>query len=401
MARKGGKDRGIVEKPVDSGQWWCRLFLNGREVWRKCDSKSQAKQVYMRLKEEARQGKLLPKAKEAPPVPRLKEYWEDALRQLSLRGAKASTIATYTWQFRKRTIPALGHLPLNEVSRQKVKEWVVTLTDEGLDYDTVAGGYYCSLSSVLSEAVEDGYLVVNPLLRKRKILSRPDEVDEEDLACFTIEEQQALLQSVQEHQPKLYTMLLLLFRTGIRMGEFIGMHRDDLDFRTREITIRRNFSHGRLGTPKNRQKRKVDMSLALSAALKAHIEVQDLEAAASGKPSPTILFPGNLGGTRQEPSYLAENYFRYKLWYPALNRARVRRLGPHACRHSFASLLIENGESLKYVSAQMGHSSISITLDTYSHLLPNGDKGAVDRLDLIGGQARTGSRTGSAVPVAR
>jgi hypothetical protein len=40
MARKNGKDRGIVEKPAGSGQWWCRLFLNGRERWTRCDTKS-------------------------------------------------------------------------------------------------------------------------------------------------------------------------------------------------------------------------------------------------------------------------------------------------------------------------------------------------------------------------
>ena len=81
-----------------------------------------------------------------------------------------------------------------------------------------------------------------------------------------------------------------------------------------------------------------------------------------------------------------------------IQSARRERI---ACRHTFASQLIQNGESLKYVSAQMGHSSITITLDTYSHLLPNGEKGAVDRLDNMWSQSGTGSRTGSGVPVAR
>ena len=90
---------------------------------------------------------------------------------------------------------------------------------------------------------------------------------------------------------------------------------------------------------------------------------------------------------------MAENYFRYKLWFPALERANVRRLGPHACRHAFASTLIHNGESLKYISAQLGHASISITADTYGHLFATGNKTAVDRLDEIG--TRTGSEIGS------
>lgn len=55
----------------------------------------------------------------------------------------------------------------------------------------------------------------------------------------------------------------------------------------------------------------------------------------------------------------------------------------HDLRHTFASLLIQNGESLAYVKEQMGHHSIKITVDTYGHLVPGGNKAAVDRLDQL------------------
>ena len=60
MARKNGKDRGIVEKPKGSGKWWVRLYTNGREQWFRCSSKSQAKVLYGRLKAEIREGKYFP-----------------------------------------------------------------------------------------------------------------------------------------------------------------------------------------------------------------------------------------------------------------------------------------------------------------------------------------------------
>ena len=50
MARKGGKDRGIVEKPNGSGKWWVRLYINGREKWHRAENKTQAKILYGRLK---------------------------------------------------------------------------------------------------------------------------------------------------------------------------------------------------------------------------------------------------------------------------------------------------------------------------------------------------------------
>ncbi|MCS6316661.1 MAG: hypothetical protein H8K05_02535 [Nitrospira sp.] len=83
------------------------------------------------------------------------------------------------------------------------------------------------------------------------------------------------------------------------------------------------------------------------------IELQDLGAAAAGYAAPEILFPGNLGGTRREPSYMAENWLRYKLWFPMVTRAGLRRLDMHSIRHTYASRLIGNGENLTYVQEQL------------------------------------------------
>lgn len=68
MARKHGKDRGIVEKPSGSGQWWCRLFVEGKERWWRCDTRSQAKALYGKLKAQAREEKLFPKEKKRDPL---------------------------------------------------------------------------------------------------------------------------------------------------------------------------------------------------------------------------------------------------------------------------------------------------------------------------------------------
>src|SRR5215472_3585963 len=69
------------------------------------------------------------------------------------------------------------------------------------------------------------------------------------------------------------------------------------------------------------------------------------------------------------------------VWTRILRRENLRYRKPHTLRHSFASLLIEAGEPLTYIQQQLGHHSPAFTLAVYGHLLPRGDRRAVDRLD--------------------
>lgn len=73
--------------------------------------------------------------------------------------------------------------------------------------------------------------------------------------------------------------------------------------------------------------------------------------------------------------------FRHRVWQKLLTKAGLRRIRIHDLRHTFASLLIQQGESLAYVKEQMGHHSIRVTVDVYGHLVPGGNKAAVDKLD--------------------
>ncbi len=77
---------------------------------------------------------------------------------------------------------------------------------------------------------------------------------------------------------------------------------------------------------------------------------------------------------------LNQNRIRLK-FFRLLKGAGVRQVRFHDLRHSFALLLLQNGESPVYVKDQMGHSSIQVTVDLYGHLIPGGNKQAVDRLD--------------------
>jgi integrase len=90
---------------------------------------------------------------------------------------------------------------------------------------------------------------------------------------------------------------------------------------------------------------------------------------------PEWIFTNEVGN-RMDP-----DNFRKRVWPKLLEKAGLRHLRIHDLRHTFASLLIQQGESLVYVMEQMGHNSIRVTVDIYGHLVPGGNKAAVDRLD--------------------
>ena len=85
--------------------------------------------------------------------------------------------------------------------------------------------------------------------------------------------------------------------------------------------------------------------------------------------------------TNREGQPLDGDNVRRRVFSKALSKAKLREIRIHDLRHTFASQLIQQGESLAYVRDQLGHSSIQVTVDVYGHLVPGSNRAAVDRLD--------------------
>ena len=173
-------------------------------------------------------------------------------------------------------------------------------------------------------------------------------------------------------------------------GELVSLKCIDVDLNGRFIFVQRNLSRGRISATKNGKARKVDMSTQLAEVLsellsrrRAEALRREIEKPAEERRDVTTvvneimegwLFPSPVG-TQIDPSNLR------KLFSRLLSDAGLRRVRFHDLQHSFASLLLQNGESLTYVKEQMGHSSINVTVDIYGHLVPGGNRQAVDKLD--------------------
>lgn len=236
-------------------------------------------------------------------------------------------------------------------------------------------GDLAPLCEMFNHAIEDGHVGRNPCLRIMRN-SRKEHGIQQKIDFLTREELAGLLITCQAHFPACYPFVLCLARTGLRLGEAIALRWGDVDFAGRFIEVCRSWSNHRLDTPKSGKTRRVDMSLQLTETLRALLLERKKDTLRKGWGEvPEWVFLNDDG------THLYPQNFRTRVWCKLLSKAKLRHLRIHDLRHTFASLLIQNGESLAYVKEQMGHHSIRITVDTYGHLIPGGNKVAVDRLD--------------------
>ncbi len=305
---------------------------------------------------------------------KVEDYAEKWLERIK-HTRKHSTHEDYQKMLKRDILPVLRGLDLEDVTREKVKVLAFDGLKRGQSPKTVQNVIRC-LSSLLSHAVEDGLLTVNPALKPGKFL--PKVSKRRGINPLTREEVAILLDIARHRSPRYSTLFLCAVRTGLRLGELLGLQWDDLDYHGRFIEVQRNYTRGRVSTPKSGESRLVDMSLELTQAFKDLYAERQLEAAANGwKDLPSWVFCDTRGGL------LDPDHLRSRVFYVLLRASGLRRIRFHDLRHTFASLLLQQGESPVYVKEQMGHSSIQVTVDLYGHLIPGGNKQAVDRLDHL------------------
>jgi integrase len=276
-----------------------------------------------------------------------KEYAESWLElQVGADSTRDSTRARL-----RKAIDAFGHMPIGSIEPSTVRRWIS-------NYDGAASTAKVALvnvSQVFSAAVEDGKRATNPC-KARSVKAPP--VPEREVVPFTDDEVYGIIDAV----PDLYRALVVLYvGCGLRQSEGFGLAVKDVDFLGRWVHVNRQLYRGRLQPPKGGKVRRVPLPQWVGDALAEHL----------------VRFPvadrGALVFTNDRGDKIDHSTFNRKVWKPALVAVGVddtlRENGCHRCRHTFASNLLHDGESVPAVAKWMGDTDV-VVMRTYSHVIP-------------------------------
>lgn len=305
-------------------------------------------------------------AAEAARVPTLAEYLPIWLEALAARRLKPSTLAAREVLARCHLAPVLGALPLDQCGTDiAVQRLRLHLRQHGAVTTNAATG---ALRAVLTMAAARHPSVTVPEI------SRVRSESTEAIRFYAPDEVEALV-AASERREVWRVCLVLMLDGGLRCGEVGALRWDDVDLQGRRVRISATLWRGVRGTPKSGKARHVPMTGRLHALL--------------------------AGLERTGPEVAPVSRDSIKSFLKAAARlAGLPNLGPHACRHSYATGLLAAGVDLRTVQTLMGHSSITTT-GAYLHLLPGAEARAAAKLEASREAAAVGGATVTPLAQAR
>ncbi|MGA3100096.1 MAG: tyrosine-type recombinase/integrase [Bryobacteraceae bacterium] len=308
--------------------------------------------------------------------------------RLSIRG---STASAYGSIIRQHLIPGLGALPVHEIRLDHVQALISELA-KSVSVKTLHNSMTLLRVMLLGKkgasAIKRGYIRYDPT----KGVELPSRVHANiqpptpAQVWKLINTAQALAATSKSAQVAHSAIFLDAF-TGLRRGEILALRYSDIDWFAREIVVNRSVSKVNaddgvhkwawsLGPTKSKRSRRVGIG---EKALRVLAELKQAAADNEG-----FVFTPEAAGLAVSPyTFIDPDYFDASIYGPIVSGAGLAGIRFHDLRHFFASMLIAQGESAKYVCDQMGHSSIQVTFDTYGHLFPQAKQEASSKLEKV------------------
>jgi integrase len=384
MAAQGGgkvsgKRRGHGEgtlyqrKQGNDSRWEATIVVDGEKYSRYGKTRQEALRKLTDLRRSLEEQ--TPLGDERQTVGEFLERWLDGKAKL-----RPGTLTRYREYLMLHTVPALGRLKLKMLTPQHLERLYADRLRAGAS-STSVHHQHVVIQEALTSAVRQGLIYRNPA----QLVDAPP-LARSEIHPLLEEQARTLLASVQSE--RLYSLYVTALATGMRQGELLALRWRDVDLDGGFLAVRRSvrFVAGTgfvFDEPKTKRgRRTIGLSPAVCMALQEHRQVQGAEKARLGTAweHPELVFPTSVG-TPIQGSWLLR-HLRQRLARVDLPAIRF-----HDLRHTAATILLSHNVNPKVVSEMLGHSSVAITLDIYSHVLPHmqHDAAAMMAQALFGG----------------
>lgn len=288
-------------------------------------------------------------------------------------GVRHNTRSNYNFVVNVIKKEAFGKKRIDKIKVSDAKEWLIKMQQ-------VDGRGYSSIHTIrgvvrpaFQMAVDDDLLVKNPFEFQLNTVVVNDSVTRE---AITRQQERDFLEFVKndKHFCKYYDGIYILFKTGLRISEFVGLTKKNLDFENSRIIVDHQLQRTRdmkyiiEDTKTESGERMVPMTPEVKEAFQrilANRKNPKVEPMVDGYSG--FLYLDKNG--RPMVALHWEKYFQHiREKYNKIYRAQMPKVTPHVCRHTFCSNMAKSGMNPKTLQYIMGHSDISVTLNTYTHL---------------------------------
>ena len=281
----------------------------------------------------------------------------------SVKGSvKPSTYEGYERMIRNHIKPALGHRKLKNLAPDHVQYFYQKKLDVGLAPGTVRV-MHGILHKALEQAVKWGIVPRNVCKA-----TTPPKPSPEEIRPLDAEQAKQLLEAARGN--RLEALYVLAVTAGLRIGELLGLKWEDVDLDAEILHVRRTKSQAKTGptfvTPKNGKGRNIRLTRRAVEALRSHKAAQNAERLKLGDlwEDNNLVFCTTAGKALNFRN-VARGSFK-----PLLKKAGLPDIRFHDLRHTCATLLLSCGHHPKLVQELLGHASVAMTLDRYSHVMP-------------------------------
>jgi integrase len=237
---------------------------------------------------------------------------------------------------------------------------------------------HVTLHKALKQAVNDG-------LVKRNVCEavKPPQLRREEIKSLTSKQAKLLLKQIRGD--RLEALYVLGITAGLRQSELLGLKWEDVDLERGTLQVRRTLTglkNGQpiFGSPKTaKSKRSIQLTVKALEALKRHhaLQVEEEQRLAGLWQEHGLVFATRVGTPINRRNLVIRSF------KPLLNRAGLPKIRFHDLRHTCATLMLCGGIHPKVVQELLGHASVTITLDTYSHVLPSMQGEAAEKMDSM------------------